>query len=244
MPPDMIAAFAVLGVLAGMSVRPVCIRPARPDRASGTHGLSPLPGAHPDRRPAGGAGRGVGPVLILPHPHRRAPGVVEVLLGVVSALLAVRHAGVLVVLGFCWLAAHGAAVALIDIAVQRIPDVLAVSAYGGVTLLLAGDAMTWHYPVGLVRAALAGITLTVFYGVLSVASRGGLGMGDVKPAASLGTALGWVGIPALITGTLLGFVVGATYGFIAIVMGRSRWHQQFAFGPFLVLGTVVALLIG
>ena len=69
-------------------------------------------------------------------------------------------------------------------------------------------------------------------------------MGDVKLATSLGTALGWVGVPTLLTGTLLGFVLGATYGLVTIVTGRARWRQQFAFGPFLILGTVGALLLG
>jgi hypothetical protein len=64
-------------------------------------------------------------------------GVIEILLGVVFALLAYRHP--VEALALCWLAAHGAAVALIDIAVRRIPNVLAVSAYAGVTLLLACD---------------------------------------------------------------------------------------------------------
>jgi hypothetical protein len=58
----------------------------------------------------------------------------------------------------CWLAAHGTAVSLIDIAVYRIPNLLAVSAYGGVTLLLAKTVLAEHHPVVLLRAVLAGIS--------------------------------------------------------------------------------------
>jgi len=56
---------------------------------------------------------------------------------------------------------------------------------------------------------LAGIGLAGFYGVLALTSRD---MGDVK----LATSLGWLGIPALITGTLLGFAMGATYRLLVI----------------------------
>jgi hypothetical protein len=40
----------------------------------------------------------------------------------------------------------------------RIPNLLAVSAYGGVTLLSATTALAEHHPVVLLRAVLAGIS--------------------------------------------------------------------------------------
>lgn len=78
---------------------------------------------------------------------------------------------------------------------------------------------------------------------MAAASRGGLGLGDVKLAASLGTALGWVGVSALITGTLLGLLLACAFGLVAVTTGRLRWKQHYAFGPFLVLGTLTTLVL-
>lgn len=239
----MIGLFAVLGALTGVVVRPIVfalsVPSGDPARTDCPRCRAPvLTGVRQVRAVVSGRCRSCRTRLGVP------PGLVEVLLAGVFALAVYRHADVLVVLAFCWLAGHGAAVALIDLAVHRIPNVLAISAYAGVTPLLATAALVEHHPVGLLRAVLAGIALAAFYGVLALASRGGLGLGDVKLAASVGTALGWVGVPAVVTGTLLGFVLGAVYGLVAIVTNHSRWHAQFAFGPFMSLGAVVALLIG
>lgn len=243
MPPGVIGMFAVLGALTGLGVRPIVFAlsgpTGHPARTDCPHcGTPVLTGCRRAIAVVSGRCRSCRSRLAVP------PGLLEVLLAGVFALLAYRHANVLVVLAFCWLAGHGAAVSLIDLAVHRIPNVLAVSAYAGVTLLLATAALADHHLFGLLRAVLVGVALAAFYGVLALASRGGLGLGDVKLAASVGTALGWVGMPALVMGTLLGFVLGAVYGLVAIVTGRSGWHALFAFGPFMSLGAVVALLIG
>jgi leader peptidase (prepilin peptidase)/N-methyltransferase len=242
-PPGVIAVLAALGALAGVGVRPVVFAWSVP---SGCSSRTNCPHCRaPVLRP------GLAAVLALISGRCRAcrtriavpPALAEVLLSVLFALLAYRHSDLLVVLAFCWLAAHGAAIALIDIAVHRVPNVLAFSAYLGVIALLATAAVVGHHPAVLLQAVLAGIGLVAFYSLLALASRGGMGMGDVKLAASLGTALGWSGLPTLIIGTLLGFVLGATYGLLVIAIGHLRWRQQFAFGPFMILGAIVALVM-
>jgi len=37
--------------------------------------------------------------------------------------------------------------------------------------------------------------------------------------------------------------MGATYGLLVIATGHLRWRQQLAFGPFMSLGAIVALLM-
>lgn len=243
MPPGLIAMFAILGVLAGAGVRPIVfalsVPTAHPPRTNCPHCHTPVLRREWRAALALASGRCRWCRARIAAP----PVVAEVALGVIFALLAYRQTEIWVVLAFCWLAAHGAAVALIDAAVQRVPNVLAASAYAAVMALLAVAAMVEHHPAALLRAGLAGIGLTVVYGLLAVASRGGLGMGDVKLAASLGTALGWISVTALVAGTLLGLLLAAAYGFVAITTRQLRWRQHFALGPFLVLGTVTALVL-
>lgn len=243
MPSGVVVVFAVVGVLTGLSVRPIVfalsVPTGNPTRAQCLHCHAPVLAVGRFTVPAVVSGRCRSCRTRIAVPV----GVIEVLLGMVFTLLACRHPDVMEAVALCWLATHGATIALIDIAVHRIPNILAVSAYVGVTFLLAATALAEHHPVGLLRAVLAGMGLAGFYAVLALASRGGLGMGDVKLAGSLGTALGWLGLPALTAGTLLGFALGATYGLLVITIGRLRWRQQFAFGPFMVLGAIVALLM-
>jgi leader peptidase (prepilin peptidase)/N-methyltransferase len=168
-----IAMCAILGVLAGAGARPVVFA------------LS-VPTAHPPRTTCPGCHKAFlrrewrAVVAVLSDRCRSCrariaawPAVVEVVLGVVFALVAHQQTEIWVVLASCWLAAHGAAAALIDAAVRRVPNVLALSAYAGVVAMLAVAGVVEHRPTTLLPAVLAGIALAGFYGVIALASRGG-----------------------------------------------------------------------
>ena len=74
-----------------------------------------------------------------------------------------------------------------------------------------------------------------------MASRGGMGGGDIKLIAMIGAFLGWK--QALLTifiGALAGSVIGL---FLMTFKGKSRKYPV-PFGPFLSLGAVVSLFAG
>jgi len=96
--------------------------------------------------------------------------------------------------------------------------------------------------VDLVRAIICGLVLMAFFYGLWFFSRGrGFGFGDVKLAPSLGLLLGWPKTPVAV---FLAFVLGALAALILLVLGRKKLGQTIPFGPFLVLGTLIALLWG
>jgi prepilin signal peptidase PulO-like enzyme (type II secretory pathway) len=68
----------------------------------------------------------------------------------------------------------------------------------------------------------------------------GLGMGDVKLALLLGAALGTNVVGALLVGTLTAAVFG---GVLLLLNGSEARKRTIAFGPFLALGAIVALLL-
>ncbi|WP_449061758.1 hypothetical protein [Planomonospora algeriensis] len=72
----------------------------------------------------------------------------------------------------------------------------------------------------------------------------GMGLGDVKLAASLGTALGWFGWDALLAGAFLGFLAGGLYGGALLVARRANRKSEIPFGPFMIIGTFAVLLVG
>ncbi|MGW0770799.1 prepilin peptidase [Streptomyces sp. NPDC002676] len=133
-----------------------------------------------------------------------------------------------------WLAACGIALALIDLAVQRLPDVLTISACIGTLLLLTGATVAGE-PGSLGRAAIAAAVVTVAFLLLALFA--GMGLGDVKLAQAVGALLGWNSWTSLLWGTAAGFLVGAVCAAVLLAVGRDR-RTQIAFGPFVIIGAL------
>ena len=94
----------------------------------------------------------------------------------------------------------------------------------------------------LVNAVISGLVLMLFFYSLWYFTKGrGFGFGDVKLAPSLGLLLGW---PKTLVGVFIGFLLGAVVAVVLLILGRKRFGQTIPLGPFLVLGTVAALLWG
>ena len=65
-----------------------------------------------------------------------------------------------------------------------------------------------------------------------------MGLGDVYLSAIMGFLLGWqAGLVAL----YIAFITGAIFGVIAMILKHKKLKSKIAFGPFLVIGTVVML---
>src|ERR1700733_7802828 len=150
-----------------------------------------------------------------------------VLLGVLAAWV---HPG-LVLAAACWLAVCTIPLAWIDAAVQRLPDVLTAPAYAGTSGLL------------LLAAVIGGLALAAAYLALAIVSRSAIGLGDAKLAASLGTMLAWAGWSVLVAGLLAGFLLAAVYGLGLPARRRTSWRQRIPFGPFMIAGAFLALVI-
>jgi len=81
-----------------------------------------------------------------------------------------------------------------------------------------------------------------FLGLLYVVTKGkGMGFGDVKLAIFMGLFLGW---PNIIVAFYLAFIIGAVVGVGLIVLKIRKRNQPIPFGPFLILGTVIAYFYG
>lgn len=81
-----------------------------------------------------------------------------------------------------------------------------------------------------------------FFYFLIIITRGkGIGGGDVKLGAFMGLMLGF---PQSILAVILGFLSGAIFALSLIFAGKKQFGQSIAFGPFLVIGALVALFWG
>ncbi|WP_233578511.1 A24 family peptidase [Micromonospora sp. BL4] len=132
----------------------------------------------------------------------------------------------------------------VDLAVHRLPDRLTLPAAAGTWLLLGVAALGDPEPGPWLRAVTAGAGLAVlFAGSTLLLGRRGFGLGDAKLALSVGALLGWYGWPVLLLGLLLAFGLSALVSLGLLAARRARWTTHLPFGPFLLLGTVGALLL-
>ena len=69
----------------------------------------------------------------------------------------------------------------------------------------------------------------------------GMGFGDVKLAFTMGVLLG---IKGGLMALYIAFVSGAVTGVILLIGKKKGLKSKIAFGPFLVIGTVIVLFYG
>jgi leader peptidase (prepilin peptidase)/N-methyltransferase len=139
----------------------------------------------------------------------------------------------------------GAAVVLagVDLLRHRLPDRVTFPSVVVCAVALLTDAVVTGDWGALLRAAVAGgVTLGLATGA-RVVSPGGLGGGDVKLLGLLGLVLGWAGWGVLMGGVLAGLLVGALGSLLLIAVGRAGWRTRVAFGPPLLVGAYVALVL-
>ncbi|MFJ8197985.1 prepilin peptidase [Streptomyces sp. NPDC096152] len=190
-----------------------------------------VPGPIPDVRPAPG-----------PRAPRTFP--TAVVTAVVCAVLAAATGARPEIAVWLLLAPVGVLLALVDLRVRRLPDVLTLPLAGAALALLGLVALVpehaGHWPTALYGT----LALGGGYFVLFLVNPSGMGFGDVKLALGAGAVLGWYGWPTVMLGTFAGFLLGALYGGALVVTRRAGRKSAIAFGPFLIAGAFVGLLIG
>lgn len=169
---------------------------------------------------------------------------VELLTALLFVVLAL-HFGVAAELpAFLYLAAVGLALAFIDIDTRRLPNALVLPSYLVGALLLAGAVGLGASPARLAGAGLGMVALYGIYFAIAFAYPAGMGFGDVKLAGVLGLYLGWIGWGAVAVGFMAGFLLGGVAGVALMALRRGTRKSALPFGPFMLLGTLVAILAG
>jgi leader peptidase (prepilin peptidase) / N-methyltransferase len=138
------------------------------------------------------------------------------------------------------------ALAVVDWRTRLLPVRLVLPATGVAILLgLVGWAIT-RDPDDLVRAAIGLVAVRSFFWVLWWLHSAGMGFGDVRLAALLGFALGYLGVAELVVGAYAGFLVFGLPGLVLAVVRRDRslLKSAFPFGPFMLVGALIGIVAG
>lgn len=178
---------------------------------------------------------------------RRYP-LVEGATGVLFVLVALRFldAGPLAwaVPAYLYLAAIAVALALIDIDTHRLPNAIVLPSIPVMLVLLgAASAVTGEWS-RLVTSVLAGVVLFLLYAAMVVAYPRGMGLGDVKLAAVLGLALGWLGWGPMAVGAFAAFLLGGGFSIILLLLRRANRKTALPFGPWMLAGAGVGIAVG
>lgn len=155
------------------------------------------------------------------------------------------HAAVLpyVVLSIC-----GSVISAVDLRTMLIPRVTVwITAGSLIVAIAAASFWLWagdHEQGGMLleaakHAALGALIFGGLFAIIATVSPNGMGWGDVRLAAVLGLALGWIDLMLVLAGLMASSVVGLIGGLA--VRGLKNRHEAFPFGPALVAGTLLAV---
>lgn len=147
-------------------------------------------------------------------------------------------------LALAWGAGAAVVLALVDLAVHRLPDRVVLPALAVCTAALLVDAVVLDTWTALARAVAAGAAAVVVSGGARLLAPAGLGFGDVKLLGLIGLVLGWFGWGVLLAGLFLGLLTGALASVALVAGGRAGWRSAVPFGPPLLLGAALGLLVG
>lgn len=178
---------------------------------------------------------------------RRYP-LVEAATGILFALVVARflNAGSLAwsVPAYLYLAAIAVALALIDVDTHRLPDAIVLPSFVVIVVLLGAASAVAEDWSRFSAAILGGLALFGLYAVMVIAYPKGMGLGDVKLAAVLGLALGWLGWGPLAVGAFAAFLLGGGFSLILLAGGRANRKTALPFGPWMLAGAGVGIAAG
>jgi leader peptidase (prepilin peptidase)/N-methyltransferase len=160
------------------------------------------------------------------------------------AVLALRFELDWVLPAYLYLAAVGVALAMIDLDVKRLPDALTLPSYPVAVALLGGAALLGSDTGDWLRALLGGAAMFAVYFALCFAYPAGMGFGDVKLSGVLGLYTAWLGWGVWAVGLFLGFLLGGLFGIGLVLVRRGGRKTAVPFGPFMLLGVLLAVFFG
>lgn len=163
---------------------------------------------------------------------------VEIITGLGLTIL-YRQVGLISVplLIFSWMIFAGLVVITVsDWKYEIIPDSMIV------LLILSAFGYRFLTNTLTVQEVISATATALLFYLLWLATNGrGMGFGDVKLSLALGLLLGY---PLIVVAVYCAFLTGAGSGVILILAGKKGLKSHISFGPFLIFGTLVALVWG
>lgn len=175
------------------------------------------------------------------------PGVVLVAVPLVWALLTWQVGGLqrgVVLPAYLLVGAIGVALAWIDLDVHRLPEGLTLWSLPAILVLLGVASASSGDWWALLRAVGAGAVVWVVYVVLALVRPGGLGLGDATLGGLVALPLGYLSWVLAAQGVVFSTLISGVGTLALLVLRRVTLKGSVAYGPFIVLGLLAAVVVG
>jgi leader peptidase (prepilin peptidase)/N-methyltransferase len=123
---------------------------------------------------------------------------------------------------------------IIDVRSHRLPNAYT---YPAVLVIAAGLSIAQQW-TAITCGLVAGLGMLA----LNLATRGGVGMGDVKLSVSLGMASGAIGVGTCVMVFVFAFLIGGIWAVAGLATRRYTRKTAIAFGPALLIGFWAAII--
>lgn len=161
---------------------------------------------------------------------------VEFLSGVLYVLLWYKFGLSLQLIVYALLTSSLLVIALIDFDHKIIPNSITLPG-----ILIGVGLSFWALPITPLDSLIGLFAGGIFFYLVALISKGGMGGGDIKLIAMIGAFLGWQGVFFTI---LVGALAGSIVGLGLMSIGKKGRKDKVPFGPFLALGAILFILVG
>jgi leader peptidase (prepilin peptidase) / N-methyltransferase len=160
--------------------------------------------------------------------------------------LVVNPSSILILIGMFFYIGAMVVITMIDLKHQIIPDSISIP---GIVLGLIftlyrvyiNDTSRFILSADLFDSFFGGALGALIFYLIIVISRGGMGYGDVKLSAMIGTFMGW---RVLLVVIMLSVISGSIIGIYLRLTGKNKPREPIPFGPFLAIMSLVCLVYG
>ena len=137
----------------------------------------------------------------------------------------------------------GVPLSMMDIISRRLPNVLTSALFVLSAIIISISGIVDHASSRVISSFIDSLVLSISFLIVSFATRGGMGMGDVKLSAGIGLIAGFYGTQTLFLSTLLSFTLGALVGVALLLLRKGNLKTTLPFGPFMIIGQLVAMWV-
>ncbi len=131
------------------------------------------------------------------------------------------------------------AISFYDLKHYEIPDILILLGIGVALILTIVSTFTPLFAPKLVDVLIAVLITVIFFGGQAYFSNETwLGWGDVYIGVFMGLVLGW---QKTLLAMFLSYIIGSIIGVALVIKAKKKGSSRIPFGPFLSLGTIIAL---
>lgn len=171
------------------------------------------------------------------------PGPVEAASAAITGIGAVATWGSARLAVVVWIGLFAVALGTVDLRHHRLPDALTLPGMVVTAGILLITEWTASDAGSLTGAVLAAVVWAGAFAMIAAVTPANMGWGDVKLVVSLGAATGYLSAATTLLAVCAAFVLAAVVAIIGIIVRSWTARSAIAFGPFLLAGSWLALLL-